>query len=73
MKTMIMMMKLILFFFLSLALPSFSHFLFCSAMSGKIPQEEVTESGPCVQVDNIQIESHVSFNLYSLDILIPPN
>jgi hypothetical protein len=39
-------------------------------MSGKIPQEEVTESGPCVQVDSIQIEFHVSFNIYSLDILI---
>lgn len=30
-------------------LPSFSPFLFHPAMSGKIRQEEVPESGPCVQ------------------------
>ncbi|GAB1297012.1 ATP-binding cassette sub-family A member 9 [Apodemus speciosus] len=39
----------LVFLALLIALPSLSPFLFRSAMSGKIPQEEVTESGPCVQ------------------------
>lgn len=44
------------FLSLSLALLPFSPFLFCSAMSGKVLQEEVTENGPCVQVESIPMD-----------------
>lgn len=55
----------VVFLSLFLALPSFSPFLFHPAMSGKIRQEEDAESGPCVQVDSIQMEfmCHLTFIL----------